>query len=118
MKKTLYELFDLAADFARITNEPITIKRKNGDNSISFLVCSELDTEGGANITAFGICRFGDDPDCSKSFSFDLPPYKRMAFSHLGIDCEDTDWEIDKEVLWRVDYVLEEIQKKRTACES
>ena len=117
--KTLFELFDLASDFARITNQAITIKRKNGDNSIYFLVCAEVDPNDATNISAFGICCFeDDDPDRSKSFSFDLPPYKRMAFSHLGIDCEDTDWEIEEEDLWRVDYVLEEIRKKRVDCGS
>ena len=108
----LFELFDLAAAFARITNHCITIQRKNGNNDVYFLVCCEVDPEDSTSIGAFGICCFGDDPDCSKSFSFDLLPYKRGAFSHLGIDCEDTDWEIDKEDLLRIELELEETRAK------
>ena len=113
--KTLYQLFDEAVDFARIRNGYITIQRKNGDRSVYFLVCSTVNEEDPTQITGFGICCFGDDPDSSKSFSFDLPPYKRMAFSHLGIDCEDIDWEIDQEDLWKVKYKLEAIQEKLEA---
>lgn len=107
MKELSQVLVD-AAEFARAAGIEFVEVVKPGFDEVSFTVYNTTNEDDPAEIYAVGICNRKN----GKSFTFDIPLYKRGALDFLSIRSEDTGWEIDEKDLFRIKSRIAELNEK------